>query len=108
MYTKYLDYLKNTFQGALLVLAIMFAIPLMVFLRAYVLLKLWGWFIVPVFHVQDINFWQSLGILIVIAFLRYKYTSKEDADEGIMPNVYSVTVSLGFLGFSWIIHSLYF
>ena len=35
-------------------------------LRAWVLIKLWGWFIVPVFHLPDLNIPLAIGLCLVV------------------------------------------
>ena len=37
---------------------------------AYVLTVLWGWFVVPAFHVDGVSFWGMYGLTLLIDLLR--------------------------------------
>lgn len=45
--------------------------------KSTVLMLFWQWFITPVFGLIPINFLQSLGLMVVIDFLRFKKEKKE-------------------------------
>lgn len=53
-----------------------------VFLRVFMVVKFWGWFIVPVFSVPAIGMWQSLGLLMTFEILKgYKYETEQVLPE---------------------------
>ena len=37
---------------------------------AFILTRLWGWFVVPAFHVDAVSFWVMYGLTILIDLLR--------------------------------------
>jgi hypothetical protein len=41
-------------------------------LRGALLQLLWGWFVVPVFHLPSLSLVQALGIALVVTFLMYQ------------------------------------
>ncbi|MEO6709811.1 MAG: hypothetical protein ABIP42_09530 [Planctomycetota bacterium] len=46
-----------------------------------VLSILWGWFIVPVFHVSTLTIAQAIGITLVVSLLRSRRPSPEERSE---------------------------
>jgi len=49
-----------------------FIIPLMVYFiwsHAYVIVKLWAWFIIPIFHLNPITWAQAWGLMIIMSLL---------------------------------------
>ncbi len=48
--------------------------------RGFVLVKLWSWFIVPVFHLPLLTYAPAIGLSLVVGFLVYQYHSDE-ADQ---------------------------
>ena len=67
----------------LLILAF-FVIPLIVYFiwsHAYVLVKLWAWFIVPIFHLEPITWAQAWGLMIAVAFLTHVPSVWKGKDE---------------------------
>jgi hypothetical protein len=51
-----------------------------ILLNGFVFVKLWEWFITPVFHVDGITIAQSVGIALIFNFLTYNY-DKADNDK---------------------------
>jgi len=39
------------------------------FLSNFILTKLWGWFVVPIFNVQQISMVQSMGLTLIIGYV---------------------------------------
>jgi len=51
------------------------------FWSAFVFLRLWQWFIVPL-GMRDITYWHSLGLVIVVQFLLLSAYSRNDDKRG--------------------------
>jgi hypothetical protein len=47
-----------------------------IFANGYVIMKIWGWFIVPVFQQPSLQFAESLGLMILTRFLTYSGVNK--------------------------------
>src|SRR4051794_23453001 len=52
-----------------------FVIPLY---TTFVLSVMWGWFIVPPFHVEQISFWGMYGLVLIVSMFGREETFKED------------------------------
>jgi len=53
--------------GAVLYVALV--VLLSIFVNAWALSTLWGWIVVPIFHLQPIVYWQAYGITVLISYL---------------------------------------
>lgn len=42
---------------------------LSIFINAWTLSTLWGWIVVPIFHVQPLLYWQAYGITVLASWL---------------------------------------
>jgi hypothetical protein len=82
-------------------LIVLFAIPSAV-LRGYVLKVLWGWFIVPQFHVAPLRIPVALGISGLVALLTADTSSKHESRESWESLVIAVFISLFAWGMGWI------
>jgi len=75
------------------------------FTTGFVLMNMWSWFVVNTFHLQELTFYQSLGVAIFVSFLTHQTnTNKEEFDwtkfiAGIISPWFSLIVA-------YIIHSL--
>lgn len=79
--------------------------------NGYVLAVLWGWFIIPVFHVPSITLFQSIGLAITASFLldRLKTEKSEDTEDSIPLYIgraigYMMMRPMLTLSFGWLIH----
>lgn len=57
------------------------AIPLGGILNGYAFAVLWGWFIVPVFHLPEIGIVQASGIGLVVGMLTHQDTPRDKDRE---------------------------
>lgn len=48
--------------------------------RGYVLTVLWGWFIVPVFHLPALTIVVAIGVAMVVGFLTYQQPEEKPND----------------------------
>ena len=52
-------------------------------LRGFVLVKIWGWFIVPLFHLPVLTLLPAIGLALVVGFMTYQYQySKDERSAG--------------------------
>lgn len=80
----------------------------------WVLSLLWGWFLVPVFHLPVLTVLQAIGVTLVVSLLTHRYSfnefagtsSQEGMDESTMSAILmnnfgypTIVLSLG-----WLIH----
>lgn len=78
------------------------ALPVGAMLSGYVLSVLWGWFIVPVFHLPQIGIVTGSGISIVVNMLIHSATPEREYDEWWHPLVPLFSSPLFALFFGWI------
>ncbi|QQK75073.1 hypothetical protein HUG15_05630 [Salicibibacter cibarius] len=87
------------------------------FLVAFVLMKIWGWFVTP-FGITELSYAHSLGLLFFFRLIKTKGTEVETLnmlgqfvgigrgwkqEANLMNTLASIIVVLLFLGFGWII-----
>ena len=99
---------------AMLIVAVMAIslITLASIINGYVLRILWGWFIIPVFHLPNLSLAQAIGFSMVIGLLTHRssYTStneksKEEKRKEFVQYLYTLIVyPLVTLGIGWIVH----
>ncbi|MBU4347936.1 hypothetical protein KJ671_00275 [Patescibacteria group bacterium] len=46
-------------------------------LRGYVLSVLWGWFIVPVFHLPELTLAVAIGIAMIMSIITHQHSTKK-------------------------------
>ena len=86
-----------------IVLIVICTIGLM-FLRAFVFLKLWAWFVIPSFALPMLNYPKTIGLTIMIGFLSTQKTDKDGLD-GIIKGLFNGLVyTLVGLGMACIVH----
>jgi hypothetical protein len=98
----------NISNSCLLLICGFLLIPVEAIWRGYVLVRLWGWFIVPVFHITAINIPEGIGLSLVVSYLTYQYIrDKEDKDDYIGNFIRSIGVAVLWpafaLLFGWIV-----
>lgn len=76
------------------------------FLFGFVFKTLWGWFIVPIFHLPQLNMASSIGIGLVVGYITSRRdTSDEDPIEAVAGSiVHKALAALFALGVGWIVH----
>lgn len=74
------------------------------FLKTTILMLFWQWFLVPVFSITEITFFQSMGLIFVLDFLKFTKAKKKETPTWLY--IIDVIVNLGILlGLGFIIHS---
>lgn len=73
--------------------------------RGYVFSILWGWFIVPVFHLPMLGIATAIGVAMVVSFLTHQLR-KEETDNTAYGEVFGLVFfyPLVFLGIGWVVH----
>lgn len=82
-------------------IAYLFAVPIAVFLRGWVLQKLWSWFIVKQFNQPEISIPVALGVVTIIGLLTYQNNDNSKKDAMVTITV-SILTPLLALFFGWI------
>lgn len=75
--------------------------------RGYVLKVVWGWFIVPTFHLVPLSIASALGISLLVGFLTQDAPDNEDKDFGEVFGkalINSLASSLVVLTLGWVYH----
>jgi hypothetical protein len=67
-------------------------------LRAFVLTKLWSWFVVPL-GMKPIGLVEALGVSLVAWFLTYTYVPSDEENSAIKALIWSIFMSLMAWGF---------
>lgn len=69
---------------SILLITAFFIAPMVVYFvwsHAYVLVKLWAWFIVPIFHFEPLTWAQAWGLMIAVSFLTHVTFTCKGKDE---------------------------
>ena len=56
-------------------------LPFATIFSAWVTCQLWGWFIVPIFHLDPLSMIQALGLGLIIGYFAHQYV-KQSLDMG--------------------------
>lgn len=76
---------------------------LLVLLSGIVLVDLWGWFVVPVFHLAQLNIPQALGFSLLVGYLTKSINTKQDENSIFYKFGLGFFWSLTMWGLGWII-----
>lgn len=78
------------------------------FLYGWVLFKFWGWFIVTTFPIEPITYLQSIGLILVLNFVKSNYNESTKAkpeefwDKFTDRIIYVIVNTLLMLFFGWL------
>lgn len=77
-------------------------------INGFVFVKLWFWFIVPTFQMNELRIVEAIGIMMLIGFVRHEKDQKEsntdfwkDFLESI---IYVILIALSGLGLGWLVN----
>jgi len=77
-------------------------------LRGYVLTVLWGWFIVPTFHLPQLSLAAAIGVALVVHFTTHQVDIKNDGFEWgeriQRVFLWVVLMPVAALSLGWVIH----
>ncbi len=83
------------------------AIPAGIIMNGWVLSVLWGWFVVPLFHLPELTIPYAIGISTVIGLFKKSTTDQNDKREFYEKLIEALIITfiapLLTLGFGWII-----
>ena len=76
-------------------------------IKGFTLKLLWTWFIIPVFHIRELQFIECIGIFIVIDYV-FKTHKKSQSNKDLWGNVFSglenvIFTAIAILPIGWII-----
>lgn len=80
------------------------------FMSGWAIMKLWGWFIIPL-GAPPISFWHGLGIAACVNLFTFRSDTPKDNDKswwsliGLML-VRAIVIPLVFVAFGWFYHSM--
>lgn len=74
------------FAAAVLTVVFLIGVPFAM-LQAFVMLKLWAWFVVPL-GVRMVSFWQVMGLLLIIGFIRMGLKSEGNDEEDVWGKIW--------------------
>ena len=76
-------------------------------INGFVAMKLWAWFVVPTFDLQELHLVNTIGLLMLVGFVRAKKSEKEETDnfwKNFVEKVIFVIIIAGFALFAgWIV-----
>lgn len=88
-------------EALLLILGLVALIPFLIAIRSFVLIKLWLWFICPVFGLRPLTLVEAAGLLLVVGFLFFEPSrhNKEPNQRQIFKSIVFpfITLLLGYL-----------
>lgn len=82
-----------------------FALVVSAMIGGYILMKLYTWYVVPVFQTPSMGLAQSIGVSFFISYLKWNKKStdkKQDWDEMMQDFFVSIFMALMYFGFAWI------
>jgi hypothetical protein len=86
-----------------LVLGFLTYMVLVTLLNGVVLVDLWQWFIVPIFHIAPLNIPQALGISLMVGFMAHQISRQKDTEDNRVVLFTAVLRTLSAWGFGWVI-----
>lgn len=92
---------EKTNKDGMVVLAVVLLNVLSSIILAFVLTKLWGWFVVPL-GMKPIGMVEALGVSLVATFLTYTYVSNDEEHSALNTQLWSILMSLLAWGFGTI------
>lgn len=91
--------------GAIIIPAMFVVMVPFLLWKCYVLSVLWGWFIVPYFHIPQPPIWALYGLMMVVGMFRDVDTEEKETKTDWKKLFMSLTVSPAIaLGVGWLIH----
>lgn len=96
------------------VIATIIGLTLSYLYSAWALTILWGWFIVPTFHLTPLTVGMALGLIVVVNFLKITVNLSDKHEHqpyfvillaGYFWTIYLPTITLAI---GWIIHTIFF
>jgi len=101
---------KNvTDSCSVLVIYILVAI-VTVLMDGLVIPILWRWFIVPVFKLPQIYFWQAAGLALLIGYFTHQTQPEDRSKSGFEKAVAAAGIAIAYplliLGVGWVIYSI--
>lgn len=109
---KFIQTIKNNImKNSKLLIGAVLALTIVTILKGFVLMKLWGWFVVTLFHdVPPLGLVQAIGLALVVGHLTYTDISalvKEVPEPNLKKIAQEVLKSIfklmGTLGIGWVI-----
>ena len=89
-------------MAIMLVLLGVFALPVIdVLWEGYVLMTLWGWFMVPHFHLPALTLAIAIGVACTLSLLTHQYVPSK-ADDSVAPVVYTFLFPAMMLLIGWL------
>lgn len=79
---------KKKLAGCFVILALS---PFLTIARGFVLMTLWGWFVVPQFHVAPLSIPCALGIALVVTYITSQEQGKTEPRE--MPEIFASAIA---------------
>lgn len=78
-------------------------------LSGWVLTVLWGWFVVPTFHVQPLGVVPAIGLSMLVTYLTYHSQDVEEVKRSATERWTRVVITAIVrpalvLGFAWVVH----
>ena len=95
--------------GAVVSLAALIAVRMVI--DGWTLSVLWGWFMVPLFHLHYLTVWQAMGLGLVVTFATWQKMPEVEApkkkwSEKVATLVVEILVRPAIiLGVGWVIHT---
>ena len=79
-------------------------IVISVILRGYIIAKFWGWFLMPIFNVDEITIGNALGLSVFVGIFTYSQDTKRGEDKSFWELSLGVLIGyLLFLLFGWLL-----
>ena len=66
------------------VLFVWLTIPFFALLRGWVISIMWGWFVVPVFHLPVLGVLQAMGLALVVGVIMPGYSSAKNENKSLL------------------------
>lgn len=92
-------------SGCLGAITVAFMAAVNFFVNSLELMLVWSWFVVPIFKLSGLSFWQSAGLNVLVVFLvgGRGTDSNDDLWESSKKQVLALAVSLIWLLIAWLV-----
>ena len=86
-------------KNILALLLVVIIYPIAAAANAFLTNLLWGWIVVPTFHVQPLTMWQCFGLSLVIGWFKSGATTNDNDKPDLLAFVvlYFITMLLGYI-----------
>ena len=88
-------------------MAVVIALILSPIIGGFVVVKLWAWYVVPIFETNPLRLVEAIGLMLLVQYVSYKHVKPESDEfwESFLEKLGAVIFMAAFVLFSgWLVH----